>query len=82
MGEIKTYGYFMNIGALSQLVRAEQSKMKSVEELIINKLNGGLLQAWKHLSINFVSDCNRLSVRAVDATVWHRINTKKIYSNM
>ncbi len=64
----KTYGYFMNIGALSQLVRAEQSKMKSVEELSNKQAKWGAITGMKALIDQFVSDCNRLGVRAVDAT--------------
>jgi len=62
-----TYGYFMNIGALSQLIRQENTMRQEKATMDIRKKDWGTIQGMRDLLDQFVNDCDRMSVRVVDA---------------
>lgn len=62
----KTYGFFMNIGALSELIRQEKSIRKDGEIFSDKRPKWGTIQGMRDLLNQFVADCDRLAVRVVD----------------
>jgi len=64
----QTYGYFMNIGALSQLIKQDNSTSLRKQGAILEdrKPQWGTIQGMKDLVDQFVNDCDRMAVRVVD----------------
>ncbi|MDZ4708662.1 MAG: DUF4838 domain-containing protein [Saprospiraceae bacterium] len=64
----QTYGYFMNIGALKQLIKQDNSTSLRKQGAILedNKPQWGTIQGMKDLLDQFVNDCDRMAVRVVD----------------
>lgn len=62
----KTFGYFMNIGALSQLIRQEESIRKQGAVIDDRKPQWGTIQGMRDLVNQFVYDCDRMAIRVVD----------------
>ncbi|MBK9678715.1 MAG: DUF4838 domain-containing protein [Saprospiraceae bacterium] len=64
----RTFGYFMNIGALSQLIKADQPNVvaKSETELSNRRPEWGPIQGMKDLVNQFVTDCDRMGIRVID----------------
>lgn len=62
----KTFGYFMNIGALSQLIKQENSVRKQGTVIDDRRPQWGTIQGMRDLVNQFVNDCDRMAVRVVD----------------
>ena len=61
-----TYGYFMNIGMISQMIRQENSVRKESATMDVRKKDWGSIQGMRDLLDQFVNDCDRLAVRVID----------------
>ncbi len=61
-----TYGYFMNLGMLSQMIRQENTVRKEGDVIDVRKKNWTPIQGMRDLLDQFVNDCDRLAVRVID----------------
>ncbi len=63
----KTFGYFMNIGALAQLVKQDNPLgKKGTENLANRKISWGVIQGMRDLLTQFVNDCDINAIRVID----------------